>query len=154
MIAIISKFVGVCVCVCVLSDVSQKRRLQTELQDERAAHVRQLAAERERCERELREAREADQVRVGSLSVCRVCMHGSCGRRQCRPLCDTQRTAAALKEDTERTLAEAARRQAVEAQSLREQLAIEKESWEEMFMRKQQMNLREKVVPVCGWVCL
>ncbi len=95
---------------------TQKRRLVAELQEERATHARLLTQERERLQMELKVAREADA-----------------------------KTATALREDTERALAESARRQQVELQSLREQLAIEKESWEEMFLRRQQMNLKEKV---------
>jgi hypothetical protein len=46
------------------------------------------------------------------------------------------------------------RRHAQELQNLKEQLAIEKESWEDMFMRKQQANLRDKVGPLTAHLCL
>ena len=40
---------------------------------------------------------------------------------------------------------QATRRHKVEIKNLREQLAIEKESWESMFMRRQDASLAEKV---------
>ncbi len=42
-------------------------------------------------------------------------------------------------------LEDARKRHENEMRDLREQLAIEKESWEDMFMRKQQSKLKEMV---------
>ena len=95
-----------------------------ELQAERASHLRALADERERYQRELREARETDQ-----------------------------KTNTALREDSERAVAEAVRRQQAEMQELRAQLAIEKESWEDMFMRKQHASIKQKV-DLCNPICM
>ena len=47
-------------------------------------------------------------------------------------------------------LAEMSRRHAADLQNVKEQTAIEKASWEEMFMRKQQATLRDKVCCVGG----
>ena len=55
------------------------------------------------------------------------------------------RTTAALRQDTERSLAEQARRHEVDVRTLREQLAIEKESWEDMFRRKMDVEIKSKV---------
>ena len=62
-----------------------------------------------------------------------------------------QRTNTALREDAERAIAEASRRQQMEMQNMRDKLAVEKESWEDMFMRKQQAMLREKVETRFAW---
>ena len=50
-----------------------------------------------------------------------------------------------LKADTDRLIEEHTRRHQKELREMREQLAIEKESWEEMYMRKQEALLKSKV---------
>jgi 5-azacytidine-induced protein 1 len=50
----------------------------------------------------------------------------------------------ALKQDTERLLRECSKRHEREVVALKEQLAIEKESWEDMYMRKQTAQLKSK----------
>ena len=56
-----------------------------------------------------------------------------------------QKVLAALKEDHDRVIADVSRRHEREIRDIKEQLSIEKESWEEMFMRKQQAVLTGKV---------
>ena len=89
-----------------------RRRMVHELEEERAHHAVKLTEEREKMEAELKAIRTAEA-----------------------------RTHSAVREDSERAIAEASRRHAREMEDLKRQLAIEKESWEEMFMRKQQAKL-------------
>eukprot|EP00912_Choanoflagellata_sp_UC4_P001174 UC4_evm3s733 len=54
------------------------------------------------------------------------------------------KTTSALREDCDKLIEEATRRHKAEIKNMKEQLAIEKESWETMFMRRQDASLAEK----------
>jgi hypothetical protein len=56
-------------------------------------------------------------------------------------------TTAALLEEMETRRTASIEKHAEDIKNLHQQLAIEKESWEEMFMRKQQNVLKEKAKP-------
>ena len=56
---------------------------------------------------------------------------------------------AKFREECERLVDESTRRNASEIRDMKEQLAIEKTNWEEMYHRKQQGSLRAKVNMLC-----
>ena len=60
-----------------------------------------------------------------------------------------QKASRALREDCERMVEETKSRYEREMAELRQRLAIEKESWEDMYMRKQQSMLLQKVPAAC-----
>ena len=93
----------------------QRRKMMAQLEQDREQVRQTLIDERKQLESDLRSARESEE-----------------------------KSTAALRADTEVALREQGKRHEKELRELREQLTIEKESWEEMYMRKQEAVLKER----------
>mmetsp|Transcript_33985 Transcript_33985/g.102494 ORF Transcript_33985/g.102494 Transcript_33985/m.102494 type:complete len:795 (-) Transcript_33985:2400-4784(-) len=98
---------------------AERRRLLDEQAALKAEGQREVARAREEARAEFTARRQADEA-----------------------------ASLALKQDTERLLRESSQRHEREVAALKEQLAIEKESWEDMFMRKQAAQLKTKEAAV------
>ena len=94
--------------------------------EERRKLTAELAAEREQGRAALKKERAAIEEELRSLRTM------------------DERTNAALRADLEGSMAELSRRHEVELRELRAQLAVEKESWEDMYMRKHAATLKSK----------
>lgn len=110
---------------------------------EKEAEARAVAAEREfqTERRRLNDAQQAAQAEA-EAAIARArdeAQQEYTAKRQAEEV-----ASLSLKRDTERLLRESAKRHERELVSLKEQLAIEKESWEDMYMRKQTAQLKTK----------
>eukprot|EP00042_Codosiga_hollandica_P018752 m.55708 g.55708 ORF g.55708 m.55708 type:complete len:978 (-) comp48907_c0_seq1:2666-5599(-) len=91
----------------------QRAKLMLDVQEERNKMMGLMKEERAKMESELKRSRELDE-----------------------------KTVAKIREDCDRKIEEMAKRHIGEENEMKERLAIEKESWEQMYMRKQQANLK------------